>query len=140
MARTRESTLFETICAVIGILALILTFKIDDKEAMITLLTVWGVLTVSIGICLVLAYFPDSDLIDIPVRRNPDNLPQMVLVSRFLRIIALECALLMLGIIIDAVVCGKRLTDALTVGILIVMFATVAYSIARLHKLGKTKG
>ena len=41
MARTRESTLFETICAVIGILALILTFKIDDKEEMITLLSLF---------------------------------------------------------------------------------------------------
>jgi hypothetical protein len=84
-------------------------------------------------------YFPDSDWISIPVKRDPDNLPQMVMVSRLLRIIALELTLLMLGTMADAVVGGKRLTDTLTTGMLIVILATTAYFIVRLHKLGKTK-
>ena len=139
MERTRESTLFEAICGVIGILALILAFKIGDKEVMITLLTACVGLAVSIGMCLGLAYFPDSDWISIPVKRDPDNLPQMVMMSRLLRIIALELALLMLGTMADAVVGGKRLTDTLTTGMLIVILATTAYFIVRLRKLGKTK-
>jgi len=132
--RTAEGTLFEIVSAVLCAVALPLTLMVDNAALLVNNVITWLIMVGVTALLLGLAYHPDSEFINLPVKRNPDNLPQMALVTRLLRVLALQCAAL--GIVIPLGLlkgCSSvsRLLSMLFVAVMLLTSAVAVYKIRK---------
>lgn len=140
MSRTLESTAFEAVAAIILLTALITAcLRPCVLPLGVTLLT-WAIMSAATVLLLVIAYRPNSDLINIPVRRNPENLEQMVLVGRLMRVLAVLCALINGAFICSALSNHDPSGTFMATAAGVAMMVAIAYYTHRIRQAGKRMG
>lgn len=93
LARSRESTLFELAVAVLLLLSLLPCLFCDDKEGVVSVIFATLGCALACTLLLVCAYTPSSDLVHLAfVHIKNDNLIQLLLAARLLRVLSLEVA------------------------------------------------
>jgi hypothetical protein len=141
LARTKESTLYETITTAILLLSLLPSFFSDDKGAWVMALCC----TLGCGLAclcvLVLAYTPSSDFLHLGfVDLKQANLLQLLLAARLLRVLALEVALLCLGGNFTILIKDPNTSRTVCTIVCIVMVVAIMVTIAIFsHRIRKAK-
>lgn len=137
MNRTSEGTAFEAVTAIILLTELITACLRPRVLPLGVMLPTWTVVSAAAVLLLVIAYYPNSHFINIPVRRDPTNVAQMFLVSRLMRILAVLCALTNGAIIISTLpkhdYPGGIMATATGMAIVVV----IAYYTFRIRQAGK---
>ena len=134
--RTVEGTVFEAITALLVLASILITMLLSSstKEQM-------GMAAGSIilGCCailfLLLAYHPNSEWINLPVKRK--NFTQLVITVRMMRVIAIELGLMSLFMsLLTADIIRKDETheSVLEIVIIAMLFLTSGYYIRKINK------
>lgn len=137
MNRTSEGTAFEAVTAIILLTELATACLRPSVLPLDIILPTWTAMSATAVLLLVIAYYPNSHLINIPVKRDPTNYVQMMLVSRLSRILAVLCALMNGAIILSILPNHTHSGNIMMIAASIAMVGIIAYYTHRIRQTGK---